>query len=242
MYVTEGILLRRHIEDPLLSDVGAVVLDEFHERHLTTDLLLTLVDRLQHGARPDLRLVVMSATLEARALAEHLGAPRLRSEGRMFPLTVEHEARPDDRPLERKVASAVKRLLEEEPDGDILVFLPGAREIRLCLAALAPEAATESVLVLPLHGDLSVAEQARAVEPSKSRRVILSTNVAESSVTIDGVTAVVDSGLSRVSGHSPWSGLSTLTTAKISRASATQRAGRAGRTRPGTRAPALHVG
>jgi ATP-dependent helicase HrpB len=233
LYVTEGVLLRRLLEDPTLSDVSVVVLDEFHERHLVTDVLLALVDRLQRGPRPDLRLVVMSATLDAEGLASHLGAARLRSEGRAFPLTIEHETRADDRPLERRVASAVRRILDEEKAGDVLVFLPGAREIRDCTAALQREAGAGSALVLPLHGDLSVAEQARAVEPTTQRRVILSTNVAESSVTIEGVTAVVDTGLARVAGHSPWTGLPTLTTAKISRASATQRAGRAGRTRPG---------
>ncbi len=229
LYVTEGILLRQLLDDPELKNVGAVVLDEFHERHLTTDLLLSLIERLKRGSRPDLLLVTMSATLEAERLATHLDAPRLRSEGRVFPLSIEHVPRADERPLERQVASAVKRLLDEEPEGDVLVFLPGAREIRLCAIALEGCAA----LVLPLHGDLPIAEQARAVEKSTRRRVILSTNVAESSVTIEGVTAVVDSGLARVAGHSSWTGMPTLATAKISRASATQRAGRAARTRPG---------
>lgn len=233
LYATEGVVLRMLFDDPRLSGVAAVVLDEFHERHLATDVLLALVDRLKKSERPDLRLVVMSATLEGAALATHLGAPRVKSEGRLFPLSIEHVDRPDDRPLDKQAASAVRRILNEDRDGDVLVFLPGAREIRQCAAALAGEADAGRIAVLPLHGDLSVAEQARAVEPSAKRKVILSTNVAESSVTIDGVTAVVDSGLARVAGHSPWSGLPTLATAKISRASATQRAGRAGRTRPG---------
>lgn len=233
LYVTEGVLLRRLLDDPVLSDVAVVVLDEFHERHLTTDVLLALLLRLLRGPRPDLRLVVMSATLDGEALAAHLGAERLKSEGRVFPLTIEHAERPDDRPLERQVRSAVVRLLEAEPDGDILVFLPGAREIRLATAALAPDVADGRAVVLPLHGDLPIADQARAVEHGRTRKVILSTNVAESSVTIEGVTAVVDSGLARVAGHSPWSGLPTLSTAKISRASAKQRAGRAARVRPG---------
>lgn len=234
LYVTEGVLLRRLLDDPLLADVSVVVLDEFHERHLATDVLLALLLALQRGPRPDLRLVVMSATLDGEALARHLGAERLKSEGRVFPLTVEHAERPDDRPLERQVRGAVVRLLDAEPDGDILVFLPGAREIRLASAALAPDVADGRALVLPLHGDLPIAEQARAVERGRTRKVILSTNVAESSVTIEGVTAVVDSGVARVAGHSPWSGLPTLSTAKISRASAKQRAGRAARVRPGT--------
>ena len=158
-------------------------------------MLLALLVRLQRGPRPDLSLVVMSATLDAGPLAAHLGAPRLKSEGRAFPLEIEHEVRPDDRPMERKVASAVKRLVSETTSGDILVFLPGAREIRQCTEALESEARTGAFALVPLHGDLSVAEQARAVERSGQRRVILSTNVAESSVTIDGVTAVVDTGL-----------------------------------------------
>jgi ATP-dependent helicase HrpB len=233
LYVTEGVLLRRFIDDRALSGISGVVLDEFHERHLSTDVLLALIDRLKQGDRPDLALVVMSATLDAEALAEHLAAPRLRSEGRLFPVTIEHADRPDDRPIEKQVTGAVRRILAEEKEGDVLVFLPGAREIRKCAEALEATAAAGSVLVLPLHGDLPLREQARAVDRAAVRKVILSTNVAESSITIDGVTAVVDTGLARVAGHSPWSGLPTLVTAKISRASATQRAGRAGRTRAG---------
>jgi ATP-dependent helicase HrpB len=233
LYATEGVLIRRLVEEPNLGGASVVVLDEFHERHLTTDVLLALVERLQRGARPDLRLVVMSATLDAARLSAHLEAPRLRSEGRMFPVTITHLDKPDDRPLEKQVASAVRKVLAEETEGDVLVFLPGAREIRLAGEALAPLADSAGVLVLPLHGDLPISEQARAVGPANRRKVILSTNVAESSVTIDGVTAVVDSGLARVAGHSPWTGLATLATAKISRASAIQRAGRAGRTRAG---------
>jgi ATP-dependent helicase HrpB len=233
LYATEALLLNRLAAESDSRAPAVVVLDEFHERHLSTDLLFVLVDRLRRTSRPDLRLVVMSATLEAERLAAHLNAPRLKSEGRSFPLSIEHVEKPDDRPLEKQVASAVRRLLKEEASGDILVFLPGAREIRLAEGALAPEADSGQVAILPLHGDLSAAEQARAIEPATKRKVILSTNVAESSVTIDGVTAVVDSGLARVAGHSPWSGLPTLSTAKISRASATQRAGRAGRTRAG---------
>lgn len=233
LYATEGVLQRMILEDSRLADVSAVVLDEFHERHLATDVLLALVDRQRRADRPDLRLVVMSATLESEALALYLDAPRVKSEGRLFPLTIEHLDRPDDRNLDKQVASAVRRILKDEPEGDVLVFLPGAREIRQAGTALSGAVDAGRVAVLPLHGDLPIAEQARAVEPMNKRKVILSTNVAESSVTIDGVTAVVDSGLARVAGHSPWSGLPTLTTAKISRASATQRAGRAGRTRPG---------
>ncbi len=233
-YVTEGVLVRRLLDDPSLEGVAAVVLDEFHERHLATDLSLALLARLQSDTRADLKLVVMSATLEADPVARYLGdCPLLRSEGKLFPVEIEHLPRPDDRPLERQVASAVKRVLAEEPSGDVLVFLPGAAEIRRAGDALASVAEAEGLLVLPLHGDLPIEAQARAVEPASQRKVILSTNVAESSVTIDGVTAVIDSGLARRAAHSPWTGLPRLELAKVSRASAAQRAGRAGRTRAG---------
>ena len=233
-FVTEGILVRRLLGDPQLRGVAAVILDEFHERHLATDLALSLLRGLQRGPRPDLRLVVMSATLEADPVRAFLGdCPSVRSEGRAFPVEIEHAPQPDDRPLAEQVASAVRRLAQEGLDGDVLVFLPGAGEIRRCAEALMPFAEGRGLTVLPLHGDLSPAEQNRAVRPSRERRIILSTNVAETSVTIQGVVAVVDSGLARIAAHSPWSGLPTLTVDRISQASAIQRAGRAGRTRPG---------
>jgi ATP-dependent helicase HrpB len=234
-YVTEALLTRRLLGDPQLARVGAVVLDEFHERHLHGDLALALLRRLQRGPRPDLKLVVMSATLDAGPVARFLGAAALRSEGRAFPVAVEYlspqEAARDLR-LEERVALAVRRVLREEPDGHVLVFLPGAAEIRRTREAL--RAASEAgVEVLPLHGDLAPEEQDRAVAPSTRRKVILSTNVAETSVTIEGVVAVVDTGLARIAAHSPWSGLPTLELRRVSRASLAQRAGRAGRTRPG---------
>ncbi len=233
-YATEGIVLRRLVADPTLRGVGAVVLDEFHERHLATDLLLVLLARLTRTTRPDLKLLVMSATLDAEPVARYLGdCPRVRSEGRMFPVEIEFLAKPDDRPLEKQIVSAVRQAVAASPEGDVLVFLPGAGEIRKAKTALEPLAHEAQLLVLPLHGDLPIAEQARAVEPAKQRKVVLATNVAESSVTVDGVTTVVDSGLARVAGFSPWSGLPTLALEPVSRASTTQRAGRAGRTRPG---------
>ena len=236
-FLTEGVLTRRLLSDPTLKDVGVVVLDEFHERHLQADLALALLRRLQRAARPDLKLVVMSATLDAGPVARFLDdAPALRSEGKRFDVAIEHLAhspRPEDRPLAEQVAAAVNRLATENIDGDVLVFLPGAAEIRRAQAACAAIADRHDLIIAPLHGDLSAEEQDRAVKPAEKRKVILSTNVAESSVTIDGVVAVIDSGLARVAGHSPWSGLPTLNVARISKASATQRAGRAGRTRPG---------
>jgi ATP-dependent helicase HrpB len=233
-YVTEGVLLRRLLADPELRGVDVLVLDEFHERHVESDLLLALVARAKAERRPELALVVMSATLDAEPIARFLGdAPRLRSEGRVHPLAIEHEPTPDDRPLEKRVTSAVRRALELEAEGDVLVFLPGAAEIRRASEALENLARERELSVLPLHGDLSLEEQARAVAPASRRKVVLSTNVAESSLTIEGVKVVVDSGLARLVTHSAWSGLPKLETAKVSRASATQRAGRAGRTGPG---------
>ncbi|MGH9755235.1 MAG: ATP-dependent helicase HrpB [Blastocatellia bacterium] len=233
-FLTEGVLTRRLLSDPTLKNVGVVVLDEFHERHLQADLALALLRRLQKTARPDLKLVVMSATLDARPVASFLNdATALRSEGKRFDVAIEHLTRPDERPLAEQVAAAVNRLVAEGVDGDMLLFLPGAAEIRRAQAACAAIADRHDLIVLPLHGDLSAEEQDRAVKPAAKRKVILSTNVAESSVTIDGVVAVIDSGLARVASHSPWSGLPTLNVARISKASATQRAGRAGRTRPG---------
>jgi ATP-dependent helicase HrpB len=237
-FVTEGVLTRRLLGDPTLASVGVVVLDEFHERHLQGDLALAMVRRLQRGARPDLKLVVMSATLDGARVAAFLGdggapAARVTSEGRRFDVAVEYLPRADERHLDAQVAGAVRSLVREGLDGDVLVFLPGAAEIRRAMTACASIANEADLLVLPLHGDLPSAEQDRAVAPASKRKVILSTNVAETSVTIDGVVAVVDSGLARVASHAPWSGVPTLKVAKVSRASATQRAGRAGRTRPG---------
>lgn len=233
-FVTEGVLTRRLLSDPTLVGVGVVVLDEFHERHLQTDLALALLRRLQRGARPDLRLVVMSATLDAAPVADYLGAGApLEIPGMSHPVTVEYAARPDDRPLAAQVESALERLCAAGLDGDVLVFLPGAAEIRRAQAACTRLATRENLLVLPLHGELPIEEQDRAIRPAGQRKVILSTNVAESSLTIDGVVAVIDSGLARIVGHSPWSGLPTHEVARVSQAAAIQRAGRAGRTRPG---------
>jgi ATP-dependent helicase HrpB len=233
-FVTEGILLRRLLNEPTLPGVEVVILDEFHERHLASDLALALLRRLQLTERPDLGLLAMSATLDATPVCEFLGdCPLVRSEGRLFDISLEHLLQPDARPLADQVASAVRRLCQEGLEGDVLVFLPGAAEIRRAAEKLAALAEARDLLLLPLHGDLPAAEQRRAVEPAPRRKVILSTNVAETSVTIDGVVAVIDSGLARIASHSPWSGLPVLAVGKISQASAIQRAGRAGRTQPG---------
>jgi ATP-dependent helicase HrpB len=213
--------------------VDAVVLDEFHERHLDSDFALALLKRLQR-TRPDLRIVVMSATLDAAPVARYLdGCPILRSEGRLFELTIKHLPY-SPALLHVQVKSAVELLLNDEHLGHTLVFLPGAAEIRRAMRECEAAAHGAGLLMLSLHGDLSPEEQDRAVSPSQQRKLILATNVAESSVTVEGVTAVIDSGLARFATYSPWTGLPTLDVGRISKASATQRAGRAGRTGPGS--------
>ncbi len=237
-FVTEGILLRRLAADPELSGIGAVVLDEFHERHLDTDLNLALLCALTKRHRTErreqrLRILVMSATLDPEPVAAFLACSSLRVPGRTFPVEVEHARRVDDTPLESKVRNAFRSLLERDVGGHVLVFLPGAREIARAERACASVARHHDVEIATLHGDLSPKEQDRAVRTTGRRKLILSTNVAETSVTIDGVVAVIDSGLVRVMEHSPWTGFPSLVTRPTSQASATQRAGRAGRTQPG---------
>ena len=232
-FMTEGVLTRRLLSDPGLGGVAWVVLDEFHERHLEGDLALALLRRMQKTTRPDLRLAVMSATMEAAPVSAFLGhCPVLRSEGRQYSTSITYTPGSAEL-LEQQVVSALEKLMREGLDGDVLVFLPGASEIRRAMRACEQIARRAGLLLVPLHGDLSPEEQDRAVLPAGRRKVILSTNVAESSVTIEGVTAVIDSGLARVASQSPWSGLPALKVARISQASANQRAGRAGRTAPG---------
>ena len=232
-FVTEGLLLRRLHGDPQLKGIAAVVLDEFHERHLHTDLAITLLRRLQRTSRPDLKLLVMSATLDPGPVAAYLDAPVMKSEGRAHPVDTAFLLRPDDRPVEQQVSDALDRLYGEGLKGHSLVFLPGAAEIRACLKGCEAVAARRGLSLRPLHGELSPEAQAHALAASEAPKVILSTNVAESSVTLDGIGAVVDSGLGREAYHSPWSGLSGLRTTRISQARCTQRTGRAGRTGPG---------
>ena len=231
-FVTEGVLTRRLLSDPGLKGVAAVVLDEFHERHLESDLALALLKRLQQK-RPELRIVVMSATLDAGPVAHYLqDCPVLRSEGRQFELAITHLPY-SPKPLEAQLTEALELLIAEEPSGDVLVFLPGAAEIRRATRESQGVARRAGLLVLPLHGDLTPTEQDRAVAPASQRKVILATNVAESSVTVEGVSAVIDSGLARIATYSQWTGLPTLHVGRVSKASAKQRAGRAGRTGPG---------
>lgn len=231
-FVTEGILTRRLISDPDLNGVSAVVLDEFHERHLDSDLALALLKRLQIR-RPDLRLIVMSATLQTDFVAEYLGGCSvLRSEGRKFPVAITHTPY-SSQPLEEQVRQGMEQLLREGERGHVLIFLPGAAEIRRAMRACEAIATKTGAWMLPLYGDLSPAEQDMVVAPSTQQKLIFATNVAESSLTVDGVTAVIDSGLARIATHSPWTGLSSLHIGRVSKASAEQRAGRAGRTAPG---------
>jgi ATP-dependent RNA helicase HrpB len=232
-FLTEGLFIRRLLAAPRLPGVGVVVLDELHERHVATDLALAWLRRLRETDRPDLAIVAMSATFDAGPVADFVDGDVVRSEGRMYDVALEYLPAPDDRPLAVQVAGAVRRVLRDEKDGDLLVFLPGAGEIKRAQAALAESPGIGTFAVLPLHGEMPLEDQARAVRPGERRKIILSTNVAESSVTIEGVTAVIDSGLARMATHSPWTGLPTLAVAKISQAAAIQRAGRAGRTRAG---------
>ena len=235
--VTEGILTRMLQDDPELGGsgpggVGALLFDEFHERHLAGDLGLALALDVQAGLREELRIVVMSATLDGERLAAFLDAPRLSSAGRSFPVQVEHVPARRDEALEAQVRRAVGQALARHP-GDVLVFLPGRREIARAQAALAQVAG--GVEVLELHGDLPVEQQARVLQAADDgrRRVVLATNVAESSVTLPGVRVVIDSGLAREPRYDPNSGFSRLDAVSISQASADQRAGRAGRVADG---------
>ncbi len=231
-FVTEGVLTRRLLSDPGLKGVAAVVLDEFHERHLESDLALALLRRLQR-TRPDLRIIVMSATLDADPVAKYLdGCPVVRSGGRLFDLSIKYLPYSPE-PLESQVRNALVLLIDTGHSGDTLAFLPGAVEIRRAMRACDAVARRAGLLVLPLYGSLPAREQDRALLPTLQRKLILATNVAESSVTVEGVTAVIDSGLTRFATYSPWSGLPALHVGRVSKASANQRAGRAGRTGPG---------
>jgi len=233
LFVTEGILLRQMLADPMLSGISTLIFDEFHERHLYGDISLARALDLQESVRPDLKIIVMSATLDGEELAEYLNpAECLRSEGRMFPVEIRHLAHdPKDDPVWETAAEAVAGHFEQTP-GDVLVFMPGAYEIQRTIRELQGRLGGRCN-ILPLHGELPAAEQDKAVGRSHGRKIIVSTNVAETSLTIDGVTLVVDSGLARVARHDPNRGINTLLIEKISTSSAAQRAGRAGRTAPG---------
>ena len=230
--VTEGILTRQLLADPYLERVGVVVLDEFHERSIHSDLALALVRELQQTVRPELKIVVMSATLEATGVAAYLGdCPIIEVPGRIFPIAMHYEPL-GDRELPRGAALAAANYLRRSAEGDVLVFLPGAEEIRRTQQTLG---SMPGVQVVPLHGSLSAEEQYAALESASAgeRKVILATNIAETSLTIPGVRCVVDSGLVRQARFDAQRGLDRLELVPASRASLTQRAGRAGRTAPG---------
>ncbi|OFZ54101.1 MAG: hypothetical protein A2428_14745 [Bdellovibrionales bacterium RIFOXYC1_FULL_54_43] len=232
-FLTEGMLMRRLLSDPLLKGVAAVVLDEFHERHLQTDLAIGYLRWLQQGERKDLRLVVMSATLDHEAVAGYLGnCPVTRVDARRFPIELEYLQAPAAKRIEFMVRDSVRDAVSSGAEGDFLVFLPGMAEIRRC-EELLRSLDFGRFVVLPLHGDLSREDQDRAMQKGPDRKIILATNIAETSLTIDGVGVVIDSGLHRLASYSWWSGLPSLKTRAISRASAAQRMGRAGRTGPG---------
>jgi len=234
-FVTEGILLRWLQDDRSLSKIGAVVFDEFHERNLLSDVALALVKHLQQTQRPDLAMVVMSATLDAEPVAAYLDqCPILISEGQSFPVEVGYLSMPDQRPITVQAAEAVERIIHDDEPGDILVFMPGRGEINGTLDALRGLRTRERVACIPLHGELEPQEQDRAFAPNSLRKVIVATNVAETSITIDGIRHVVDSGVARVARYDAERGIGTLLLEPISRASADQRKGRAGRTAPGT--------
>jgi len=232
--VTEGVFNRMILDDPELSGVGAVLFDEFHERSLDADLGLALALDAQGGLREDLRILVMSATLDGARVAGLLDdAPVIASEGRAFPVEDRYLERDPNRRIEDSVAEAVLRALRADP-GSVLVFLPGQAEIRRTAEALADKVGPD-VILAPLYGALTPAEQDRAVAPAPAgrRKVVLATSIAETSLTIEGVRIVVDSGLARVPVYEPGIGLTRLVTARASRAAVDQRRGRAGRTEPG---------
>ena len=238
LFVTEGILLRRMLDDPDLEGVSALVFDEFHERHLYGDITLAQALELQERRRPDLGLVVMSATLDLRSLEGYLRpCAVVRSEGRTFPVDVEYAERPsysDGRPVWEQAADAFADCVRRGGEGDVLVFMPGAFEIQRTLEALRGRPESRGYLLLALHGELSPKDQDAAVARYDRPKVVVATNVAETSITIDGVRWVIDSGLARLARHDPSRGINTLLVEKISQASADQRTGRAGRTAAGT--------
>jgi ATP-dependent helicase HrpB len=233
--VTEGIFTRQILDDPELSGIAAILFDEFHERSLDADMGLALARDAQLGLREDLRILVMSATLDGARVARLLGeAPVVESEGRAFPVETRYLGRKADAPIERQMADAIASALRAD-GGSVLAFLPGAAEIRRTQTFLAERVQDASIEIVPLFGALDAAVQDRAISPPPkgTRKVVLATSIAETSLTIEGVRIVVDSGLARVPRYEPDIGLTRLETVRVSRAAADQRRGRAGRTEPG---------
>ena len=237
-FETEGILLRQMLSQPDLPGVSAILFDEFHERHVYGDVTLAQALQLQKTTRPDLLLVVMSATLDTRLLQPYLEPCALvHSEGRAFPVEIEHLAKPlhpdRDTPWDAAAEAYERATREGKNSGDTLIFMPGAYEIQRTIDALRQTSAAKGALLLPLHGELPPNDQDAAVARYDRKKIVVATNVAETSLTIDGIRLVIDAGLARVARFDPWRGINTLLIENISRASADQRSGRAGRTAPG---------
>ncbi|MBM3834132.1 MAG: ATP-dependent helicase HrpB [Verrucomicrobia bacterium] len=236
-YVTEGVLLRQMIQEPKLSGVSTVIFDEFHERHLYGDITLARALELQEKERPDLLILVMSATLDSELLANYLKpCSVVASAGRMYPVEIKYAAKPsynDNRPVWEQAADAFGQYVRDGGAGDVLVFMPGSFEISQTIQAVRDQPESKGFILLPLHGELQPRDQDAAVARYGQPKVVVSTNVAETSLTIDGIRLVIDSGLARIPRYDPYRGINTLLIEKISRASADQRTGRAGRTAPG---------
>lgn len=236
-FVTEGVLLRQIVHDSRLSGISAIIFDEFHERHLYGDITLARALDLQDSTRPDLKILVMSATLDAARLEEYLKPCQvLESQGRIFPVEIRFAASPgylDKRPIWDQAAAAFGEFVQSGGPGDVLVFMPGSFEISQTIQAIQHCDESKGFILLPLHGELPPRDQDAAVERYDRRKVVVATNVAETSLTIDGIRCVIDSGLARIPRYDPQRGINTLLVEKISCASADQRAGRAGRTAPG---------
>ncbi|HZV80558.1 MAG TPA: ATP-dependent helicase HrpB, partial [Geobacteraceae bacterium] len=230
--VTEGLLTRRLQSDPLLEGVGIVIFDEFHERSLHADTALALCLDMQRGLRPDLRILLMSATLDVDGMRALLPEAEIIScEGTLYPVETRYLGGRDSNPVTAAVAATAKALRETE--GDILLFLPGSGEIRRCCSQLEEQFGGSGIIFAPLYGDLPFAKQEAAIMPAERRKVVLATNIAETSLTIEGVRVVIDTGLTRRSRFDPATGLNRLVTERVSAAAAAQRSGRAGRVAPG---------
>lgn len=237
-FVTEGILLRQIIQDPELKGIQTIIFDEFHERHLYGDITLARALDLQQTSRPDLKILVMSATLDSSTLSEYLAPCQLlHSEGRTFPVDINYLPAADAHdsiPVWDQAADAFSRFVLSGGQGDVLVFMPGGYEIQKTIEAIRHVSESKNYILLPLHGELTSKDQDAAVSQYEQSKVVVATNVAETSLTIDGIRLVIDSGLARIPRYDPYRGINTLLVEKISQASADQRAGRAGRTGPGT--------
>ncbi|MBI0009105.1 ATP-dependent helicase HrpB, partial [Bartonella sp. M0193] len=241
--VTEGVYSRMVLDDPELSSVAAVLFDEFHERSLDADFGLALTLDIMEGLRPDLKILVMSATLDGARIAKVLrGAPLIESKGRSFPVDIVYQPRKATDSIEEAMAKAIRHWLSSQPES-ILAFLPGQREIKKTAQLLA-DTVDKNTIIAPLYGAMDIKEQDIAIKPADQghRKVVLATSIAETSLTIDGIGVVIDSGLSRVPVFEPSTGVTRLETVRASRASVDQRAGRAGRTARGIAVRLWHEG